>query len=83
MIRQAHRHLDATASQHLGAIFDEADAYCRSGEHLLSLATPPDALRFRRWFLGQMVDQIAGGAAGRNGGVRTVGSGRPAGRPHV
>lgn len=43
----------------LGGLFDEADAYCRAGE-LLTLATPPEALAFRRWFFGQIVDQSAG-----------------------
>ena len=31
------------ASVHLGDILDEADEYCRQGEHLLSLTTPPEA----------------------------------------
>lgn len=50
----------AGAARHLGDLLDEADNYCRSGEHLLTMATPPDALRFRRWFLGQFIDQIGG-----------------------
>jgi hypothetical protein len=52
----------ASAITHLGDIFDEADDYCRAGEHLLSLATPPESLEFRRWFLGEFVNQIAGAA---------------------
>ena len=50
----------ASASTHLGKVFDEADDYCRAGRHLLSLATPPEALEFRRWFLGEFVNQIGG-----------------------
>jgi hypothetical protein len=50
----------ASAISHLGAVFDEADNYCRAGRHLLSLATPPESLEFRRWFLGEFVGQIAG-----------------------
>ena len=46
----------------LGAIFDEADDYCRAGEHLLSLATPPEALAFRKWFINEFVAQIGGSA---------------------
>ena len=50
----------AEACTRLDAALDEADRYCREGEYLLSLATPPEALAFRRWFLTQFVDQIAG-----------------------
>lgn len=51
----------AEACRHLEEVFDDADYYCRAGEHLLTLATPPDALAFRRWFLGEFVRQIGGG----------------------
>jgi hypothetical protein len=44
----------------LGTLLDEADEFCRAGEGLLTLATPPDALAFRRWFLGEFVRQIDG-----------------------
>lgn len=44
----------------LGALLDEADDFCRAGQDLLTLATPPDALAFRRWFLGEFVRQIDG-----------------------
>lgn len=50
----------AGAAQALGHMLDEADEYCRSGDHLLTLATPPEALRFRRWFLAEFVDQLGG-----------------------
>lgn len=50
----------ADAAAELGAVLAEADQYCSSGQHLLTLATPPDLVRFRDWFLGQFVDQIAG-----------------------
>ena len=46
------------ASVRLGEMLGEAEKYCRSGEHLLTLATPPAAVAFRRWYLGQFVDQI-------------------------
>lgn len=46
----------------LEALLDEADAYCREGKHLLTLATPPDLVAYRRWYLHEFVDQIAGAA---------------------
>ena len=52
----------AAAAGALGEILDEADEYCRQGQLLLTLATPPELVAYRRWFLDQFVDQ-AGGAA--------------------
>jgi hypothetical protein len=49
------------ASRRLGELLDEADEYCRQ-EQLLTLATPPRALAFRRWFLEEFVRQSGGGA---------------------
>ena len=51
----------AEASERLGTLLDEADDHCRSGE-LLTLVTPPEALAFRRWFLGEFARQIGGQA---------------------
>lgn len=42
------------------ALLDEADAYCVEGGALLTLATPPELVVFRRWYLRQMVDQLKG-----------------------
>jgi hypothetical protein len=50
------------ASIELGAMLDEADVFCREGKELLTLATPPTALAFRRWFLDEFVRQIDGEA---------------------
>ena len=50
----------APAARHLGELFDEADAFCRSGEHLLTMASTPEVVRFRRWFLDQFVEQSGG-----------------------
>lgn len=50
----------AKAATRLGEALDEADSYCLAGEHLLTLATPPEALDFRRWYLGQFISQIGG-----------------------
>ena len=43
----------------LGRLLDEADEFCRRGA-LLTLATPPDAVLFRRWYLTEFVNQIDG-----------------------
>jgi len=50
----------AQAATRLGEALDEADSYCLAGEHLLTLATPSEALELRRWYLGQFVAQIGG-----------------------
>jgi hypothetical protein len=52
----------AGAAQALSDILDEADAYCRAGQHLLTLATPDDLVVYRRWYLSQFTDQAAGGS---------------------
>jgi hypothetical protein len=52
----------AHAAVAIGELLDEADEYCREGRHLLTLATPPDLASYRRWYLQQFVDQVAGGA---------------------
>ena len=44
----------------LGELLDEADEFCRRGDHLLTLATAADPLALRRWFLGEFVAQIDG-----------------------
>jgi hypothetical protein len=50
----------ADASQALGELIDEADEYCRRGEHLLTLASPPDCIAYRNWYLGQVIGQLRG-----------------------
>ena len=52
----------AAAAQQLGDMLDEADEYCRRGDHLLTLATPAEELAFRRWFISEFVDQLSGAA---------------------
>lgn len=49
----------ADAARRLGSLLDEADDFCRSG-HLLTLASVPESLAFRRWFLEEFVFQIEG-----------------------
>ena len=43
-------------------MLDEADRYCRQGRHLLTLATPDDLLAYRRWYLREIAEQLAGAA---------------------
>ena len=52
----------AEASQALGDMLDQADAFCRDGSHLLTLAADADVVAFRWWYLRQFIDQIAGAA---------------------
>jgi len=47
------------AASDLGVLLDEADEFCRAGD-LLTLSTPPEAVAFRRWFLGEFVRQVDG-----------------------
>lgn len=44
----------------LDLFLDEADAYCRAGTDLLTLAAAPESVAFRKWFLGEFVHQLAG-----------------------
>lgn len=51
----------ADGALRLAALLDEADEFCRSGD-LLTLATVPGDLAFRRWYLEEFVRQVAGQA---------------------
>ena len=50
----------AGAATALAALLDEADEYCRSGQHLLTVASPPEVARYRHWYLQEFVRQIGG-----------------------
>ncbi len=50
----------AEGARQLGEVLDEADEFCRRGE-LLTLATPPDLVAYRKWYLDNFVDQCTGG----------------------
>ena len=41
-------------------LLDEADEYCRQGEHLVTPATPPVAVAYRRWLVDEFTGQLAG-----------------------
>jgi len=47
------------AARELRALFDEADEFCRRGD-LLTLATPPEYVALRHWFLDEIVRQFDG-----------------------
>ena len=61
----------ADASERLGALLDEVDELCRTGE-LVTLVTPPDLLAYRRWILGEFVEQIRSGREARPWDVSLV-----------
>lgn len=50
----------AGAIVQLRDLLDEADRYCRAGEYLLTLATPPELVRFRNWYLDEVAGQLQG-----------------------
>lgn len=52
----------ADAIRALDRLFDEADDYCRAGQHLLTLATPEPIVRYRKWHLLSFVEQLGGAA---------------------
>ena len=59
-------HLPAAAGpacSELELLLDEADEYCRTGEHLLTLSTPDELRAFRAWYLGQIREQLGGAPA--------------------
>jgi hypothetical protein len=49
----------AAASVELDRMLDETDDFCRDGT-LLTLGPPDDVVAFRRWYLREVVDQVAG-----------------------
>ena len=52
----------APAAKGLDQLFEEADTYCSTGKHLLTLGTPTGPRDYRRWFISQFVDQVAAAA---------------------
>lgn len=49
--------------RHLIEILEETDEYCRGGEYLLALASPPEIHGYRIWALLEFERQLAGKAA--------------------
>lgn len=52
----------ADASRELIDLLADADAYCREGEHLLTLETPRELVVFREWYLGEFIAQTEQGS---------------------
>lgn len=52
----------AGAATALLALLDEADDFCRSGQHLLTVVSSPEVRRYRHWYLTEFVRQIGGAA---------------------
>ncbi len=46
------------AVRQLETLLEEVDEFCRSGQHLITLATPPESLAFRQWYLNEFIAQI-------------------------
>ncbi|HJU81378.1 MAG TPA: STAS domain-containing protein [Acidimicrobiia bacterium] len=49
------------AIRRLDEMLDAVDDFCRAGERLLTLATPPDLVAFRKWSLGEFTRQLENG----------------------
>lgn len=49
----------AEAGIELDRMLDETDEFCREGA-LLTLAPPEDVVAFRRWYITELVEQVAG-----------------------
>lgn len=50
----------AAALIRFSRVLDEADAYCRDGDFLLTLPMSDELVAFRRWYLGEFVAQVSG-----------------------
>ena len=46
----------------LDRVLREVDEHCRAGRWLLTMATPPEAERFREWVFGEICRQVEGEA---------------------
>jgi anti-anti-sigma factor len=55
----------ARAVRDLGEMLEAADDFCREGDRLLTQVTPPELLRFRAWFLGEVLAQLEEGRSPR------------------
>jgi hypothetical protein len=62
-IREVVYRLPTTSIAFLQRLLDslaEVESYCQAGEHLLTLAAPPDVLAYREWSITEMQRQYAG-----------------------
>jgi anti-anti-sigma factor len=59
LVYQVPRDID-DACHVLLRLLDEADDYCLAGEHLVTLASPPEVRAYREWFLQEFIEQANG-----------------------
>lgn len=52
----------AAAVQAFADLLDEVDAYCESGDQLLTVVTPPELRAFRAWLFAEVIGQLRGAA---------------------
>lgn len=50
----------SVGAQRLVDMLDEVDDFCRRGEDLLTLVSPPVVVAYREWFLGEFIRQVEG-----------------------
>lgn len=48
----------AAAARRLATVMSEVDDYCRAGDHLMTLASPPELVSLREWILAEFTRQI-------------------------
>jgi anti-anti-sigma factor len=48
----------AAAARDLASMMSQVDEFCRDGDHLMTLATPPDIVSFREWLVDELTRQI-------------------------
>jgi hypothetical protein len=48
------------AAAELGAMLEEVEEFCRTGDRLLTVAQPQVQAAFNSWYLAQVIDQCAG-----------------------
>jgi len=46
------------AARAMAAMMAEVDEFCRAGDHLMTLATPPELVALREWVLGELTHQV-------------------------
>ena len=46
------------AARSMAAMMAEVDEFCRAGDHLMTLATPPEVVALREWVLEELTRQI-------------------------
>lgn len=49
------------AVRQLETLLEEADDFCQSGQHLITLSTPPEAVAFRQWYFNEFIGQMERG----------------------